>query len=277
MSETTQRTIEQIREHYEVEKSLAGILRNAKPAERQKLYTSLYDEFYRRLPHLPQLSRKLSPELTGKRVDQQLKLLGRFLQKNMSFLEVGPGDCGLALEVKRHVRCVYAVDVSYEITKHVSLPADFQLLISDGSSIPVPNKSIDLAYSNQLMEHLHPDDASAQLKNIYQALTDNGVYVCTTPNRLSGPHDISKHFDDIATGFHLNEYTIDELRTSLRKVGFTRTVLYAGGKGIYIRFPLWLAVLCEKVLAGTPVRLRKKVARFLPVKAILGINLVASK
>ena len=56
-------------------------------------------------------------------------------------------------------------------------------------------------------------------------------------------------------------------------VGFTRRILYAGGKGIYVRFPVTAAKLVEKVAA----RLPKAVARFLPVMAILGINFVGFK
>ena len=39
------------------------------------------------------------------------------------------------------------------------------------------------------------------LANLYRALKPGAVYVCITPNRLSGPHDISLYFDSVATGF----------------------------------------------------------------------------
>ena len=71
------------------------------------------------------------------------------------------------------------------------------------------------------MEHLHPDDAVDQLKNIYNALVNGGKYICITPNRLTGPHDISKYFDNVATGFHLKEYTVTELSGLFREVGFS--------------------------------------------------------
>jgi len=173
MSKTTQRTIEQIREQYEIEKELAYILRTANSSERRELYTSLYDEFYRRLPHHTQLRRKQSPELTKKHVDRQFRLLRKFLRNDISFLEVGPGDCSLSLQVAQQVKQVYAIDISNEITKKITLPPNLRLIISDGSSTPVPNQSVDLAYSHQLMEHLHPEDADSQLKNIYNALADN--------------------------------------------------------------------------------------------------------
>ena len=55
---------------------------------------------------------------------------------------------------------VYAVEVSEEITGNLAFPRNVRLLLSDGTSIPVPDASVAVAYSNQLMEHLHPDDAA---------------------------------------------------------------------------------------------------------------------
>ena len=86
------------------------------------------------------------------------------------------------------------------------------VVLSDGVSVEVPAASVTLAYSNQLMEHLHPDDALVQLRNIVRALAPGGLYV-RHPNRLTGPHDISMYFDRVATGFHLKEYTATESRS----------------------------------------------------------------
>jgi hypothetical protein len=73
-----------------------------------------------------------------------------------------------------------------------------------------------------LMEHLHPDDAMEQLRSIADALRPGGRYICITPNRLTGPHDISAGFDDEARGFHLREYTYRELACAFRRAGFRR-------------------------------------------------------
>ena len=277
MSKSAQSTTEQIREQYEIEKELASVLRNADASERQNLYTTLYDEFHRRLPHIQQNRGEQFPELTGKHIEQQYCLVKRFIDGNTSFLEVGPGDCGLSLKVAEQVELVHAIDVSNEVTKDLLLPDNFRLVISDGSDIPVPDGSINLAYSNQLMEHLHPDDANSQLKNMYKALAPDGKYICLTPNKFSGPHDISKYFDNTATGFHLKEYSVADLRAGFKAAGFSKVTLYAGGRGKYIRFPVWAALACETLLGLLPVGLRKPVARFLPVKAVLGINLIGYK
>jgi SAM-dependent methyltransferase len=271
------RTGEQLREHYEVEKELAARLRNASRQERRYLYSSLYDEMYRRVPHHPMLSRKSSPEQTARSVADQMKLLKRFLHEDETFLEVGSGDCALSFAVAKFVKKVYAVEVSEEIAKNYRLPQNFQLVISDGCTIPVPPNSVNLAYSHQLMEHLHPDDAVEQLQNIYKALCPGGIYICITPNGLNGPHDISQYFDDMATGFHLKEYTITELTNLFKQAGFSKVVGYFGVKGNYIGFSVLPSIVCEKLLSKLPPKLRRTIASNLPFKFLLRIRLAGIK
>ena len=141
------RTIEQIREHSEIERALADRLRSASKEERRRLYSPLYDELYRRVPLHPQLTMRMSPSETADAVSSQMKLLRPFLKQETVFLEVGPGDCTLSLEATRFVKQVIAVDVSAQITTTPRSPANYQLIISDGSSIPVPPNSVDVAYS----------------------------------------------------------------------------------------------------------------------------------
>jgi SAM-dependent methyltransferase len=271
------RTPEQIREHYEIEKELANRLRHASKQERCYLYSSLYDELYRRVSHHPQLTRKTSPIETTQVVESKMKFLRPFLTEDSTFMEVGPGDCALSYEVTKFVKQVYAVDVSDEISKGLTPTDNFQLILSDGCSIPIPQDSVNVAYSNQLMEHLHPNDAFDQLQNIYNTLVPGGIYICITPNRLSGPHDVSKYFDVIATGFHLREYTISELSMLFRKVGFSKVRVYVGAKGIYRRFPAIPLILYERLLYMLPFTLRNAIAHSLPFRILLHIQLVGIK
>ena len=43
-------------------------------------------------------------------------------------------------------------------------------------------------------------------------------FICLTPHRSTGPHDMSKYFGDVATGFHLKEYTNKELYSCNRSI-----------------------------------------------------------
>jgi SAM-dependent methyltransferase len=169
------------------------------------------------------------------------------------------------------------VDVSGQITGDSARPANFTLIISDGCSIPVQGNSVDVAYSNQLMEHLHPDDAAEQLRNIAEALVPGGVYICETPNRLSGPHDVSMYFDTVATGFHLKEYTIAELSTLLRRSGFEHVRAHVGGRGRYVTLSVAPLIWFEKLLGVLPHKIRRSVACSQPVRTLLNIRLGAVK
>ena len=264
----------EIKTHYLIEKSLAAQLRSASKIERTRLYSALYNELFQRVPNHPQLT--VSPAESQQLVKMQLRLLSRFLTPESRFLEVGPGDCALSLAVAMLAKQVYAVDVSDEITQQKQTPENLQLIISDGCSIPVAPASIDLAYSHQLMEHLHPDDALEQLRNIYNALRDEGIYICITPNRLNGPHDISMYFDAVATGFHLKEYSTTELVQLFKQVGFSRFQVIISLKNCYVTMPFALIRAYENLVEQSPSWLKKYLVKR-PFVWLLGIRLVALK
>ena len=241
------------------------------------MYASLYDELYQRIPDHPQLSSKESPFGRHLATAREFGRIKRFLKAHTVFLEVGPGDCALSFKAAGIVQQVYAIDVSAEITRRASPPENFQLVLSDGCTIPVPSGGIDVAYSNQLMEHLHPDDASQQLQNIFKALTHGGIYICLTPNRLSGPHDISKYFDPIATGFHLKEYTTTDLSKLFRCTGFSRVGVLLGAGGAFMVLPVLPFSLLEGILTRLPSPLQRRISTILPVRWLLGVRLVGVK
>lgn len=271
------RSLVEVREHYEIERELADRLRRATRDERRSLYRSTYDELYQRVPHHPQLTRKSSAELTRDAINPQVRLLRGFVGPETTLLEIGPGDCALSVALAPLVRRVYGLDVSEEITQRSDLPANFKLILSDGTSVPLPPDSVDVAYSNQLMEHLHPDDALEQLQGIGRALRPGGVYICITPNRLNGPHDVSKHFDPVATGFHLKEYTVTELRRMFLEVGFRKVQTLFGRRGYFTRIPVAPAVALEAALTLMPWRARRLVALTAPCRAFLGARIVGTK
>ena len=271
------RTPEQLRDHYEIEKELAARLRRATKEERKRLYGPLYDELFRRVSHHPQLTERSDPQIRRTDVARQMRFLRRFLKPDSVFLEVGAGDCGLSLEVAKRARKVFSVDVSREISEGEGRPSNFELILSDGTSVPLPQGSVTLAYSRRLMEHLHPEDALEQLRNIHAALAEGARYVCITPNRFSGPFDISGYFEDAATGFHLKEYTLTELAAIFKSVGFSGVAAYAGGQGAYLRVPLSLILLTEKMLQALPPVWSKALARTFPMRALLGMTVVGVK
>ncbi len=227
---TDARSPERIRAHYLIEVELADRLRDAPPEARRQMYGEVYDELFRRVHDHPQLTRRTNPAQQSSHGCEQARLIAQFLPRGGHYVEVGAGDCATARHVAAFAGQVTAVEVSGDIVPQ-DLPANVQVALSDGVSIPVADASADVVYSNQLMEHLHPNDAAEQLANIARALRPGGRYLCITPNRISGPHDISAAFDSEARGFHLREYTYSELGSLFRGAGFRSVGVFEQGSG----------------------------------------------
>jgi SAM-dependent methyltransferase len=268
------RSPEELQMHYELERRLAALLRGAPRGERLRLYRELYDELYRAVPFL-----KTDPKIVDEvRLGAVMRLLGPFLSHELTVLEIGAGNLALARAMAPHVKEVIALDVSKEFAMALGVvPANVAFVLSDGLSVPVPPESVDLVYSDQLMEHLHPDDAFEQLQNILRALKPGGRYICNTPHRFNGPHDISQYFDQEATGFHLKEYTNRELHALFLRAGFRSVYSLTGVRGFVVPLPVWPLICLEFCLSALPKPMRRLVSRFLPIKVLLGVRLVGVK
>jgi SAM-dependent methyltransferase len=274
------RSFEKIHKHYSVERELADRLRKASPEDRRLMYGSLYDELYQRIDDHPLLLRKIAGQDEAdarKIIATQSKFLRRFTTSQTVFLEVGAGSCLLSLAIAKVVKQVYALDVSAEMTRRASYPSNFALTLFDGCRVPPECLNVTLAYSHQVMEHVHPDDAVEQLKSIYKCLLPGGSYVCIVPNRLNGPHDISKYFDEVATGFHMKEYTTTELAQLFRSVGFSEVSSYVGAKGRYVRLPQIALIAMEYCFSKLPYKARSWAGRRVPLRPLLEIRMVGRK
>lgn len=261
--------------HYAIERELAARLRAAPANERASVYGEVYDELFRRVPDHPQLV--IDPAQRDREVSQKLRFVARFLDHDSCLMEIGAGDCAFSLRAAPMIRRGIVVDVSQVIVSAARGMSNLEVVISDGTSLPVEPGSVDVAYSDQLMEHLHPEDALLQLTNVVRAVRPGGVYICITPNRVSGPHDISRDFDKVATGFHLREYTGREIRTMFLTAGFTDVDFYAGGRGQYLGIPTALALSAEVAFERLPMALRHSKAAALAAHVLLGLNVVATR
>lgn len=271
------RSPDRLRLHYTVERRLADRLRAAAtPEERRAIFATMYDELFRLVPDHPRLLARQNLQVERDHgIDWDMAQLRYFLRPGCVFLEIGAGDCELSRRVAREAKSVYAVDICDQTRE--PLPPNVSLVLSDGRDIAVPEASVDVAFSDQLMEHLHPDDAAAQLASVHRTLKPGGVYVCITPNRLYGPSDISAYFDDVARGFHLREYTVFEVKRVLKDAGFSRVKAFVGARGYFLPCPVWLIEGFERVLDTMPAGLRRRVADNKLMRALLGVRVAAIK
>jgi SAM-dependent methyltransferase len=274
---TRSRPAHRIRYHYGVERELADRLRAADRRDRAMLYPLVYDELFRRVRDHPQLVQREEPRGRQTQIERRLCALRRFLTPGAVYLELGVGDALLASAIAPRVAKVYGVDVSREILRDARVPPNVELLVTDGVSLPLPEGSASIAFSDQLIEHLHPDDVDEHFASVRRALVPGGHFVLLTPNRLSGPHDISRGFDEVATGFHLREYTNAELRTLLYAAGFSNARrAFVSSRRLSIEYPLWLVTALERVLARLGKRGRR-LGRTRPLALALGCRIIARR
>jgi 2-polyprenyl-3-methyl-5-hydroxy-6-metoxy-1,4-benzoquinol methylase len=249
---------ERARRHFEIERELAGRLREASKDERRTLYAEVYEELFRRV------------EMPGNREGQRAQvgllreLLGPFVKGRASFLEIGAGTCDLSLAMAAEMDRVWAVDAVEPSIPAGSAPLGFRFVHASELAEVVPRSGVEVAMSCHFVEHLHPDDLQDHLREVVELLNDDGVYVVVTPNRVYGPHDISKGFSDRAVGLHLREYTHADLAVELGRAGFggVRAIGRIGVRPRRGRLGLVSAV--ERLLEALPGGVRRAVLATVP-------------
>jgi SAM-dependent methyltransferase len=266
---------------YRTERALRWRILNAPAAERGALYVAAFEEVLRRSSEDLE-SRRLLIERSRTHAAATARALRRYIDRNAHVVEVGPGDGRLALMLASAVRRVTMVDVRDTLARMSDRPANLGLLVTDGTGAPLPPASADLVFADQLIEHLHPADAEAIHRDIFTALRPGGAFICYSPNRLLGPHDLTRYFDGEAPeGLHLREYSLRELAELLRRRGFARVRPLVGARSLWLPAPLWLLGLVEDGLAALSPRARRRLARApglrSVLKVLLGARIVAWK
>jgi hypothetical protein len=265
------RSFEQIMNHYLVEKSIANRLKESNHEERKLIYNTMYEELFNKVPDHPRLTQRNSEELSERANQEKFSLIYRFLDKSSVFVEFAPGDCKFAFEVANHVNNLYGIDISDQHSPTDNIPENFELIVYDGYNLDnIESNSIDLVFSDQLIEHFHPEDTKLHFELVQRILKVRGKYIFRTPHSLSGPYDVSAFFCDEAECFHLKEWTYTEIKTMLTNLKYSDFRTRWRGKGIDLRLPYSYFAVCEQILGLFPKRYIKKVAKHL-IPSLYGI------
>lgn len=273
---------DRLRQHYELEKRLAQRILVSNTDERSRVVRESYDELYRTITWHPDLLG--SPERVRAAVRAGLSLYDGLIGRRDRVLEIGCGQGHLAgaLAARHRLAFVCASDVSAVKLDAVG-GSRVRILSAEGSRLPFDSDAFDLAFSSQVVEHLHPSDVRPHLAEVLRVLRHGGRYAFDTPNGLTGPYDVSRGFDTVASGFHLKEWTYGELLNLACDVGFK-------SRRSQSDWPLWgpiarrfgqasrnpparpalrLKLVTERWLGSLPAgRLRSELGRLLGVSAI---------
>jgi len=190
-----------------------------------------------------------------------------------SVLDVGCSTGSLVVALISRGYNAYGIDLSTDLiararsilAKQTATAPDARFIAGDFLRYDFGASRFDFIYSNDVLEHIHPDEASDFLDKCFSLLRPSGSLCLVTPNRLTGPGDASilrLPRGSRSVGLHLREYSLNELRCLLTECGFCNVSsrLYCAGRGRKStktrEFYTGLKVAAEPLLALLPVAIR---------------------
>jgi len=139
--------------------------------------------------------------------ERELRQLRAALDLHSVFLEIGAGDCTLARRAAGYVERAYAVDISEDIMGRLGGPPNLVRVLHDGVRIPLPEASIDVAFSRSLI--------ISQLSGVCHALKDGGIYFTSSKGPACELREVFLDAGFSALRFYVNGVRIPYLLARL--------------------------------------------------------------
>ena len=214
-------TEEMILKHWELEKRLTRELLECSPENRWGIFERCYSTLYGELWWLNRFINAGSALPPSQRYKNWVCLIG---QPPKKIYEIGSGKGDMITYLARCGFKCRATEITRERgQKHAFEHPNLSWGISDGVHLErfEDLNSYDVVVSDQVIEHLHPDDLYEHFKGVLSILSSRGRYIFVTPHRYMGPSDVSRVFKcDKPMGMHLKEYTYQGLKELLKRAGF---------------------------------------------------------
>lgn len=203
------------RKQFEYERILRERVMTSSKIERTEIYTQVYAMMFSQYPDHSVFILDAERIRNGK---LKARTLTPLLKVPSDVLEVGCGRGDVLAELtRRGHRCVETEPSHHMIA---SCTKEVRVLVGCADILEFPDSSFDLVFSQQVLEHLHPDDVSCHFDEASRVLRPGGIFAIETPNPTTGPQDISRGFTKIAQGLHLKEWSVGELLYQYNRAGF---------------------------------------------------------
>jgi SAM-dependent methyltransferase len=263
----------------------AAQLRSCDAATRRRLYGVAYSDVARLRPFHSDDAEQRTAGASRELIDLVLPMIDR----EQPVLEIGCGRGYTCTMLAPHVQSIVGTDVSAaalaEAREALRRQGIGNATIEEVSALDLRSRfepeRFGTAISIQVLEHLHRDDAADHLRQVFELLKPGGRYIILMPNRLTGPHDITREeYPQLrdAIGFHLNESTYRELAATMHAIGYRDLRSFVpwpdgNGRKRAVPLPYQVNVAAEAVYAG----LRTLGARARRVRRLLKIRLIGRK
>jgi len=278
-------TEKMILRHWELEKSLTRRLLASTPENRWEVFGYCYSTLFCELEWLNRLVEKKNVMPPEQAYKKWVDIIGPSPQR---IFEIGSGTGRMIdyLSTLGYECC--ATEITRERgEKHVSESKNITWRTTDGVHLNRFEQinHYDIVLSEDVVEHLHPNDIVEHFLGVFRILKPGGRYIFHTPHKFFGLWDISRVFGKLEPmGMHLKEYMVYELVQALRTAGFKHisfaSPVFSKRYRNFLPFISnelsWICVL-ERILVPLPRRLRSKLCQYRQVFPIRDIFLIARK
>ena len=249
-------------DHWECERQMRLELLSSSRDSRAAVFERCYSTLYSRFPWL-----NSAPPRAANEFRSWHAIVGSRKQR---IFEVGSGKGDLIDSLSALGHDCTATEITSERGERWS-SAVVRWVSCDGIHLDRDQEpaSYDVVISNQVIEHLHPDDIVRHFTSACKILRQQGRYIFATPHRCVGPGDVSVLFGcRRPEGMHLKEYTYRELAGICRRSGFSRMECIfrlpapygrfapTGASRAYFKYQIFV----EPLLALVPVSIRRDFA-----------------
>jgi SAM-dependent methyltransferase len=184
----------------------------------------------------------------GSRLAADLDIVQQYCKESDQIVEIGAIPLILTLALKARGYRVSGIDIDPSRFDGAAREHGLHLLQCDIETQPLPleSKSVDVVLFNELFEHLRINPIFT-MSEIHRVLRPGGMLLMSTPNlrslnglanylvkgvALSCAEDIYDEYqklDKLGHMGHVREYTTNEVRTFLTKIGFcVERTIYRG-------------------------------------------------
>ena len=210
-----------ILKHWNLEKMLAKDLLQSTSENRWATFEQKYTLLYKELDWLNQLTATGHQESPEVKYKDWLEIIGH---KPQRIYEIGSGKGEMiSLLAKQGHTCIGTEITRERGQKYGGEHPNLSWKVTDGVHCEAFESatSYDVVISDQVIEHLHPDDICLHLSGVKNILADEGRYLFRTPQKHLGPWDVSRVFKhNTPQAMHLHEYTYTELKKLAQEAGF---------------------------------------------------------
>jgi ubiquinone/menaquinone biosynthesis C-methylase UbiE len=205
---------------FELEKELRLRILNSRPEDRFTVTAGAYATLFETFPGHFALSE--APADRTRAARRSAGMILPLTAPGQCVLEVGSGRGDVLRELSNSGLICTGIEPSQHmicLSRHVPR---ITVLRGTADRLLFPDASLDLVFSQQVLEHMHPHDVPRHFAEAHRVLRARGLLAIETPNRRTGPQDVSRGFAAVAEGLHLKEWSVRELIQQFQAAGFTR-------------------------------------------------------